>query len=249
MPVELAMLTSDRCAVLVALTELVALDLVVVRAGRVYSTERTVSESLPTLTADVHGVVRARPGSSVAEIPAIAAPATVAARRRLVAEGFLRRMLPWWPAVPPLVVAVVGLVGIVVGSLPRASVGVVLVAAGLGITCLVWSYRTHRDLPGNSITRIGDMEYLRQHRRYRHLDPWRRPASALYGRGEAAMATALFGPEAIGARFPALARAFRDVRVRSGPAAGPGGATGGPLVCSSGPNSSVGCGGGLGGGS
>lgn len=213
-PAEVGMLTSERLAVLSALTELVTLGLLVVRGDRIFPAGNGRSLSLHPFVSDVMRAAHRPVGIAVREMPSAVSGALVEMRADLVDRGYLRPQLPRWVIIPPLLIAAVGAAGTGTGLLPAAVFVAVSISLAVGVGCCIVVLRTQPSPARNALTRRGVMEYLDGCRRYRYLDPKNRPALALYGPRETAMATALFGPEVIRDIAPALFAEFRTAKPR-----------------------------------
>lgn len=121
-PVELAMLSSAKCAVLVALTELTASGLVSINAGRLYANpHRAQRPTHPLVNAVLEAIVE-RPGISPKKVTATVAAQLGILRSNLVERGYLHGPAAFWMAVP-VVLSVYAVIALVTGALRFELVG------------------------------------------------------------------------------------------------------------------------------
>ncbi|WP_066902808.1 hypothetical protein [Millisia brevis] len=217
-PVEFGMLTSDRLAVLVALTELAAHDAIVVRAGRVHATGSRAQQWTHPFVNDVGRAVAAGGGRPPAEAETATVGPRGALRDDLIERGYLRRPASGWVTVAPLVVGALGAIGIATGVLSAAAFAPVLICAVTGAALIVPVLHSNpydRVRSGPTPRGVGELRRARE--RYRHLGPHHRPAPTVHEPRETAMGAAIYGPEAVRDSEPALHEAFRDIRIRTAP--------------------------------
>lgn len=238
-PAEIGILTSERVAILAALTELAMRDAIVVRAGRVHATTVRGQRLTHPFVADVRRALASRAGLPLSAVATVTAGARAALHADLVDRGYLRRRVPGWMTVAPLVAAALGAFGIATGVLTAAVFAMVLICAAVGVILIVSVLQGNSAGRHSGVTVRGDAELRRLRQRYRHLDPHRRPAMNTDTPRETAMGAAVFGPSVVREVAPELYGEFRDIGMRAPARAGAGWARGGAPIIGTGWGSGI----------
>lgn len=183
-PVELAMLSSAKCAVLVALTELTASGLVSINAGRLYATSRRAQRPTHPLVNAVLEAIIERPGIPPKKVTATVAPHLGMLRSHLAHRGYLHGPAASWMAVP-VVLTVFAAIGFGTGVFHPLFIAVLLLPLLFGIACV---FRIVSRIPWYRMrvarTREGVDTTRAVYTRYRHLDPRFRPPRRSTVRGK-----------------------------------------------------------------
>ncbi|MFI6042186.1 TIGR04222 domain-containing membrane protein [Nocardia sp. NPDC051321] len=228
---EIAMLFDDRRAVLTALARLRGHDLIDSAAAPARPMTDADKHRLDPFTRSIYDRIVAGAKPTVVSLTANSAPALGPLRDSMIKRGYFpdaafRRRL-WDAGLPLLIVAAVGVVRFIAGTLhhnPVAFLVIALVVQAFGYWLVVAKPR---------LTPLGRLARKNATSSNAHLRPANSPAYATYGAESAALAAAVFGGAALVSLDPGLASAVQ-----------PPSSSGGDGGSSSGDSGGGGCGGG-----